>query len=146
MIKICFVCTGNTCRSVMAERLAKKEIKLQKIQSIKFTSKGIKATGENISQNAKLVLKEKKALSSNRKSIALKKIDKDTLYVTMTESQKLYLTNNLKAQKVISFSSLIGHDVLDPYGFDLPEYRLAAGDIEQGIKILLTKILNCQKK
>ncbi len=144
MIKICFVCTGNTCRSVMAERLAKKEAKLAKIQAIKFSSKGIKAKGDNISENAKAVLKEKKALSSNRKSVLLKKLDKDTLYVTMTESQRLYLKEALKAQKAISLASLIGHDIVDPYGGDLEEYRRAAQEIEQGIKVLLNKIIACK--
>ena len=54
MIEICFVCTGNTCRSIMAERIAKKMAKQRKIKDVKFSSAGIYANGENISQNASL--------------------------------------------------------------------------------------------
>ena len=56
-MKVCFICTGNTCRSVMAERLMKKELKTLGINDIKVTSKGLNATGENIAGNAKIALK-----------------------------------------------------------------------------------------
>lgn len=138
MIDICFICTGNTCRSIMAERIAKKKGKERKLLDVKFSSKGLNAKGDNIAQNAKLVLKEMKALSSNRKSVLLKKPAKGTLYVTMTESQK----EKLKGFKVISFDSLIGHEISDPYGGDVEEYRFCAKEIEKGVDLLIDKILS----
>ena len=98
----------------------------------------MRAQGDNITENAKIVLKEMGALSSNRKSVALKKLENGTLYVTMTDSQK----ENLKGGKVISFSSLIGREISDPYGLSLEVYRQTAREIERGIDILLNKILN----
>ena len=110
MIKVCFVCTGNTCRSIMAERLMKKNLKDRKIKDVSVSSKGLNANGENITENAKNALKFFKANAKDRKSIKLKKIDNNILYVTMTEGQK----NQIKSNKVISFKALIGKEILDP--------------------------------
>ena len=136
MIKICFVCTGNTCRSIMAERLLKKMIKEKKIDNIKVSSRGILAKGENIAQNAKLVLKECRASAANRKAVKLGKIDKDTLYIAMTDNQKA----QVKSDKVISMKSLLGEDIADPFGQSIEEYRKVAQKLILANQVLLDKI------
>lgn len=136
MIKICFICTGNTCRSIMAERILKKEIKDKKIVGIKVSSRGLAANGDNIADNAKKALKKLKASSANRKSMQLKKVDKDTLYVTMTEKQKEFF----EGANCISFKKLLGFDILDPYGKDEDVYNQTANQIKEGILILLEKL------
>ena len=136
MIKICFICTGNTCRSIMAERLMKKKLKTLNAFDIKVFSRGLNANGEMITDKAKKTLKLFKASSINRKSIKLGKIDKNTLYVTMTDQQK----EKIKTDKVISFSSLIGRNIQDPYGKDLSDYINVANDLEVGIEVLLNNI------
>lgn len=122
----------------MAERLTKLELKKRGIKNIKVSSRGLMANGDNISDNAKIVLKKLGTSGANRKSVKLKKVDPNTLYVTMNERQKSYI----KGGKVISFAQLIGHDIADPYGGDEEEYYRAALDIQSGIKVLLEKILN----
>ena len=136
MIKICFVCTGNTCRSIMAERLLKKMIKDKKIDNIKVSSRGILAKGENIAQNAKFVLKECRASAANRKAVKLGKIDKDTLYIAMTENQKA----QVKSDKVITMKSLLGEDIADPFGQSIEEYRKVAQKLILANQVLLDKI------
>lgn len=138
MIKICYVCSGNTCRSIMAERLTKLEMKKRGIKNIKVSSRGYAASGENIADNAKKALKTLGASAANRRSVKLKKIDPQTLYVTMTERQKEWI----KGGKVISFAALVGHDILDPYGCDEQVYLETALELNQGIKVLIEKILN----
>lgn len=137
-MKICFICTGNTCRSVMAERLMKKMLKKTKLQDIKVSSRGLNATGENIAENAKFALKKFGASASNRKSVKLGKRDVKTLYVTMTESQ----AEALKDMKVLTFKQLIGKDVLDPYGQDEEVYLNCCAELEKGVKVLIEKLEN----
>lgn len=140
-IRICFVCTGNTCRSIMAERLFKKIIKDKKINGLKASSRGIKAKGENISENAKIVLKEYKANAKDRKSIKLKKIDNGTLYVAMTDEIKHQISG-----RVISMKDLLGYDIFDPYMQSLEVYRETARQLMNGIDLLLLKILKIRSK
>ncbi|MBQ8443939.1 MAG: hypothetical protein IJX25_01110 [Clostridia bacterium] len=142
MIKICFICTGGTCRSIMAERLMKKMLKDRKIEDVKVSSRGLLASGENIAENAKIALKKLKANASNRKSIKLGKIDKETLYVVMTERMK----DKVPSKKVIAMKSLIGQDVSDPYGQSEEVYLLTAKEIIKGIEKLIQKIVLWREK
>ena len=142
MIKICFVCAGNTCRSVMAERLFRKILKEKKIDDVKASSKGIYATGENITENAKITLKKYKALAGNRKSVKLKKIEKDMLYVVMTES----LASQINSSKVITMKSLIGKDVVDPFGGDIDVYMQTASEIIEALDNLIKLIVKWREK
>lgn len=142
MIKICFVCSGNTCRSIMAERLMKKILKTRKISDVKVFSKGLYANGENITDYAKRVLKMHKALSSNRKSVKLKKIEKDTLYIVMTQEMK----QKLATDKVLTMKALIGRDITDPYGQSEDVYKSTALEIIEGIEKIIQNIIMWREK
>ena len=137
MLKICFICTGNTCRSIMAERLMKKAVKDGGISDIKVSSRGLNAKGDNIAENAKIVLKKLKASSANRKSVKLGKTDDKTLYIVMTEKMKVMV----KSGRVMSIKDLTGQDILDPYGGDVSLYQTTAEQIMGAIDKLLEKIL-----
>lgn len=137
MIKICFVCTGNTCRSIMAERIAKKLLKDGNIKDVKVLSRGLRANGENIAENAKIVLKKNHASGANRKSVKLGKIDKNTLYVVMSNFTKA----TFDAPKVLSFEELINQPIADPYGQSEEVYQQTYQMLEKGINLLFEKIL-----
>lgn len=135
MLEICFVCTGNTCRSVMAERIAKKMAKEQKIKDIKFSSAGIYAKGDNITENASKVLKNLGYDGRSRKSVKLKKTKPNVIYVTVTADHKRFVDS----KKCLSFGDLHG-EVTDPYGQGLDVYEQTAKQIEKNIEILLKKV------
>ncbi len=134
MMEICFVCTGNTCRSIMAERIAKKKAKERKLKDIKFSSCGVNAKKENITENAKRVLKELGYDARDRKSVKLRNIKSNVLYVAMTSALKQNL-----GKKCISCAELF-EDVMDPYGQVEDIYRITARLIEKNVDVLLNKI------
>lgn len=135
MIDICFVCTGNTCRSFMAERIAKKMAKARKMTDIKFSSAGVRAKGDMSTENACKALKALGYDGRKRKSVLLKKTKPDCIYITATNDHKPFVD----AKNVMSFEDLAGK-VIDPYGQDLETYVTSAKLIEQNVKLLLDKI------
>lgn len=94
MKKILFICTGNTCRSSMAEVLFKKLTKEKGIEDIKVISAGLSAfTGDKASPNAIQVMKEMGLDLSNHRARSLEPslINEADLILTMTQGHKLQL-------------------------------------------------------
>lgn len=123
--KIIFVCTGNTCRSPMAETALREELKKRKIRWYSVSSAGLRAEdGAPISANSRLVLSEAGLpVSENFKArrITPKMISEAYAVVCMTEDQAKYLRN---APNVTSMYALAGREIPDPYGQDENVYRV----------------------
>lgn len=127
MKKIMFICSGNTCRSPLAEGLFKKYLSENKITDIRVESAGILAfSGDEVSINSVLAAKNRGVdISSHRaKSINPQHISEADLFVCMTEN----IGNTLK--RVCEPSKVISLDIPDPYGLDLDAYEDCASAIE----------------
>jgi protein-tyrosine-phosphatase len=122
-IKILFVCSGNTCRSAMAESIFKNEIKKKKLTA-KFdvSSCGLTANeGDGISPSSRAALAYldipwHKHKAKKFKSEMTEKVD---LVVCMTREHKSRLT----ATNAYTVGEITGRgDVPDPYGYPVEAY------------------------
>ncbi len=135
--KILFVCTGNTCRSPMAELILRYMIKQRKIKWWDVSSCGIHAeVGGCISENSRLALEETGITAENftPKQLKQKYIESSVLVVTMTASQKQVLEG---CGNVVCMRDICGFDIPDPYGCNLDVYRKTRDAIKTACKIII---------
>ena len=152
--QVIFVCTGNTCRSPMAEAIFRSEIKRLKIQGVGVLSAGIEAAKKgNINPCSASVLSENGLSLENFNSRLLEKEMLQTAYalICMTDSQRdLLMELRWKLLResgfaeiennVYSFSELAGYEIPDPFGRDIDCYRLTYRKLAEGMSFVIRKL------
>ncbi|WP_127488807.1 low molecular weight protein arginine phosphatase [Paenibacillus ehimensis] len=92
MNRILFVCTGNTCRSPMAEGLMRKILADEGLAGIEVRSAGVAAQdGTPISEHAAFVLKSNGCIGPQRSAaLSQSTVEWADLILTMTSAHKRY--------------------------------------------------------
>lgn len=135
--KIIFVCTGNTCRSPMAESLY---YSMELGEKIEVISRGLVVLfPEPINPKAEIVLKNHglELKEHITKQFQNSEVNEFTLILSMTEQQKQVLekdyniTENCYTLK--EFANEIG-DVVDPYGGSLMDYEDCFNELSRLIR------------
>jgi protein-tyrosine-phosphatase len=141
--KLIFVCTGNTCRSPMAEAIYKS---FEKVSDMKVMSRGLVVLfSEPINPKAEIILKKHDLELDNHMAKGLKAsdIEDNTLLLTMTSSQKKKV-NELypDAKEVYTIKDFAGElgDVVDPYGGTLVEYEECYIELARLVKKTVYKL------
>ncbi len=134
---VLFVCTGNTCRSPMAEALFNH---LYANDTRCAASAGLFATGEPISKNAVSALMERGVLPTAKndyrshvsQSVNENILENAALVVAMTSSHAMQLIMRYPAYA--SKVAVMPKDITDPFGGDEEDYRRCLADIEEALK------------
>ncbi len=150
MKQILFVCTGNTCRSPMAEVLFNRLAALEQPgYGFRAVSAGLSANGgDHASTNAAKVIKSYSGadLSCHRaRELSCDDVDSAYLVLTMSKNHKQYILSMCPGayQKVFTLKEYVygaSEDISDPYGSSETVYRHCADEIAQAVEMLAEKV------
>ncbi|MCK0470036.1 low molecular weight protein arginine phosphatase [Halalkalibacter sp. APA_J-10(15)] len=145
MKRVLFICTGNTCRSPMAEALLRDRMG----EAIEVKSAGLHAsTMSALSEGTRTVLEEKGIFVAHSvQELTEDLIDWADLLLTMTESHKQSIQvffpevkEKLFTLKEFAYEQEKDSDIADPFGGTLEQYRTVAQEIEGCLEPLIEKL------
>lgn len=158
--KIVFVCTGNTCRSPMAEAVFRALIEEKGLDNIEVSSAGIRVgSSGGLNEKAETVLKEN-GLSLpefSSKPLTAKTIRSATVILCMTDDQRdLVMEMRWKVLRalgkteiennVASFFDVCGYEIPDPYGGTVEDYRETYRKIDEAKEKIFSAYFTPKKR
>lgn len=141
IMNILFVCTGNTCRSPMAEGIFRKMLADKGVDNVTCSSAGLFAmTGDEVTPNAvKACERFETDISSHRaRRITGYILDETDRFVCMTHEHAASLSMYVPSEKI----TVLGGGIPDPYGSDLETYIRTANYIKTALNLQFDDIIS----
>lgn len=142
--RICFVCTGNTCRSPMAEAVANALLKENGEQQCEVFSRGIYAIENEPLSSGALRALEEAGIEAVRghdfhthtaRNLSPTDVEAFDLLVGMTASHTMELLMRFPA--AANRITCMPKTIEDPYGGNAEVYRRCLEQITQGVKQIM---------
>lgn len=149
--KILFICTGNTCRSPIAESYSTKKIKQKHnlfLKDISFNSAGLIAEKNLPASANSIIISEKYDISLREhksKCINKKMIEESYLVLGMTELHIKELKTRYQdsANKIFKISNWFNNqDIVDPFGGNIDVYEECYYSIAEAVDCLMKFLRN----
>jgi protein-tyrosine-phosphatase len=146
-MNLLFVCSGNTCRSAMAEALARKIAKRRGIEDLSVSSAGTNAWDNATATDEALLVGMERDIDLTghraRKLTSAIVSEADLIFV-MTPAhleQVVQLGGRGKVHVINEYASKVQNGgIADPYGGDLEAYRETADVLEQELEKLFDRL------
>lgn len=147
MTQVLFVCTGNICRSPLAQALFERELAARGIENITVSSAGTGAwDGAPASEGAYLVALENDLdLSGHRARLLTRDVvEKADRILTMARHHRARVTE-LGGDSIThvlgEFAGRTGPEaeVSDPFGGDIEQYRTTYAELDELVRIAVGK-------
>lgn len=143
-MKILFVCTGNTCRSPMAEGLLR-DMAVKENLDLEVISRGVSVFIESsASENSVEAMNEIGIDISGHisKQLTKKDLEESDLVLTMGYSHKDIITSAYpeyegKIHNLLKFSHGLDSNVLDPFGQNIAYYKKTRDVLREAIEMLV---------
>lgn len=144
-MRIVMVCTGNICRSPMAEALMREALKARGREDIEVVSAGVFAyDGDAASYEAVEVMDGYGLdIARHRSQPMTKALAKDSLILGMTGGHKRSVQQLAPGARVYTIGEYAGtgRDVADPYGRGLQVYSQIAKEIKEAVDLAADRII-----